>query len=64
MLWQPKDFILLTLVIALLLIILGDVLAPHFASLEHFKMLDEVVGATVAGILLVISNYFQNDKND
>ena len=59
--WKPKDIAVFLLIFVLLVIIAGDVTAPKYTSIEHFKMLDEIIGATVSGILLVISNYFNSN---
>ena len=61
---QPKDYAVFLLILVLVIIIGGDILAPKYTSIEHFKMLDEVVGATVSGILLIISTYFNDGKDN
>ena len=61
---QPKDVAVFLLIVVLVIIIVGDTLAPRYSSIEHFKMLDEVIGATVSGILLIISTYFNSDGKD
>jgi len=63
--WKPKDKIVLILVISIVFIIGGEVIAPLFTPLKHFEMLDEIIGATVSGLLLTISNYLRdNDKEN
>jgi len=57
-----KEYLILALITLLAVIILADLYAPKYTSSEHFKVLNEIIGATASGILLTISNYFSNDK--
>jgi len=62
--WKPREILLGSLIVLLLFIIAGDIMAPIFTSIEHFKMLDEMIGATAAGILIIISNYFKGNETN
>jgi len=61
--WKPKDIIILVLISTLIIVMLGEIVMPLFLPIAQYELVSKVVGATVSGILLILSNYLRNNGN-